>query len=290
LKLAFFGTPEVAATTLRALAKAGYQITSVVTRRDARRGRGGRVSPSPVKAAAQELGLPVAHDPEEAARSGAELGVVVAYGRIIKPGVLAVLPMVNVHLSLLPRWRGAAPVERAILAGDTETGVCIMKLDEGLDTGPVFGCEKVDIGEEETAPELSRRLGDLGTKLLLRMLTEGFPAPSPQVGEPTYAPKLGPAERHLDFAQPALSCLRVVRVGKAWTTWRGKRLLVHRARLVPGRSTGSVLSPGELSGNLVGTGEDVLELLVVQPEGKAPMPAAEWLRGARPKPAERLGP
>lgn len=330
MKLAFLGTPEVAAGTLRALVDAGHEISVVVTRRDARRGRGGELSPSPVKEVANELGLRVVYDAAEAARSGAELGVVVAYGRIIKGDVLARLPMVNVHFSLLPRWRGAAPVERALLAGDTETGVCLMRLDEGLDTGPVFSCERVSIGEEETASELRRRLGELGTRMLLRMLAAGFPAPSPQSGEPTYATKLDPAELHLDFTQPAKLCLRVVRVGKAWTTWRRKRLIVHRARLAEvnievnmegnvgpewrrsrglagqhgqsgaqaaGQSgsqavgqTSGVLGPGELSGRLVGTSKGTIELLVVQPEGRAPMPVDEWLRGARPSPGEHLGP
>jgi methionyl-tRNA formyltransferase len=121
--LAFLGTPEVAAGTLRALAAAGYEVAVVVTRPDTRRGRGNDASPSPVKVAAGQLGLPVVHKAADVVGTGAELGVVVAYGRIIKPEVLAAVPMVNVHFSLLPRWRGAAPVERAILAGDTETGV-----------------------------------------------------------------------------------------------------------------------------------------------------------------------
>lgn len=295
MRLAFFGTPEVAAATLRALVGAGHEVTLVVTRPDARRGRGRQLSPSPVKAVAAELGLAVGHDPREAPGSGAELGVVVAYGRVIKPEVLAALPMVNVHFSLLPRWRGAAPVERAVLAGDAETGVCIMQLDEGLDTGPVYGCEKVLIGEDETVPELRRRLGELGTRLLLRMLAEGFPPPSPQTGEPTYAAKLEPSELQLDFAQPAYVCLRTVRLGRAWTTWRGRRLIVLRARLATGTSgppdstARRELKPGELSGRFVGTGEGLLELVELQPEGKAAMAAEDWLRGARPRPGERLG-
>ena len=339
MRLAFLGTPDVAARTLRALHGAGHDVRVVVTRRDARRGRGSDLLPSPVKAVAEELGLPVAHTPDAVIGSGAELAVVVAYGRIIKANVLAELPMVNVHFSLLPRWRGAAPVERAVLAGDTETGVCLMKLDEGLDTGPVFARRAVEIGPEETAGELRSRLAELGTEMLLEALAEGLPEPVPQAGEATYAAKLDPAELHLDFSLPAEVCLRVVRVGRAWTTWRGRRLIVHRARLVrAGRAGGDLvpaggdlvpaggdlvpaggdlvpgggdlvlaggtvgagenlpaervpgeLAPGELAGDFVGTGDGVLQLLAVQPEGKASMPAGEWLRGARAKPGERLG-
>lgn len=272
---------------------AGHKVCVVVTRRDARRGRGAELGPSPVKVVANELGLPVAYDPAAVVASGAELGVVVAYGRIIKPDVLAKVPFVNVHFSLLPRWRGAAPVERAILAGDTETGVCLMKLEEGLDTGGVFACRAVAIGPEETAAELRRRLGQLGTDMLLDALSQGFPEPVPQVGEPTYAAKLAPSELRLDFGQPAEVCLRTVRVGKAWTTWRGRRLIVQRARLVEAPAAcaggGPPKGPGELAGDVVGTGAGALQLVVVQPEGKAPMGAAEWLRGARPRPGERLG-
>jgi methionyl-tRNA formyltransferase len=286
VRLAFLGTPDVAAAALQALAGAGHEIRVVVTRPDTRRGRGSTESPSPVKVAAGELGLPVVYKAAEAAAAGAELGVVVAYGRIIKPDVLAALPMVNVHFSLLPRWRGAAPVERAILAGDTETGVCLMRLEEGLDTGPVYARAVVPIGAEETAAELRQRLGHTGTDLLLAALATGFPVPEPQVGEPTYAAKLEAAELALDFARPAEICLRLVRVGRAWTTWRGKRLLVHRARVA---ATAATLSAGQLVGNIVGTGDGALELVVVQPEGRAPMNATEWARGARLQPGERLG-
>src|SRR5439155_5015611 len=131
----------------------GHDIRLVVTRADKRRGRGSALVPSPVKAAATELGLPVTASIDDVIDAGAELGVVVAYGRIIKPHVLDVLPMVNIHFSLLPRWRGAAPVERAILAGDEVTGVCVMALEEGLDTGPVYAREGRPIGEEETLEE-----------------------------------------------------------------------------------------------------------------------------------------
>lgn len=286
MRLAFLGTPEVAARALRAAHAAGHEVLVVVTKPDARRQRRGSLVPSPVKLVATELGVPVVYRPEDAVGSGAELGVVVAYGRLIKPQVLAELPMVNVHFSLLPRWRGAAPVERALLAGDSETGVSVMALDEGLDTGPVYARALTSIGPEETADELRFRLGQMGTDLLLRLLAEGLRTPEPQSGEPTYAPKVEPAELRLDFSQPAENCERVVRVGRAWTTWRGRRLLVLRARAVPSTVD---LSPGEVRGAAVGTGRGELLLMRVQVEGKAPMDAQAWERGARMAPGERLG-
>jgi len=258
----------------------------VVTRPDKRRGRGGAPSPSPVKAAASELGLPLAHSPAAVVGSGAELGVVVAYGQLIKPDVLAAVPMLNLHFSLLPRWRGAAPVERAILAGDPETGVSIMALDEGLDTGPVYSRVSTAIGPKETAAELRRRLGKIGNELLLRLLASPLDAPQPQAGESTYAAKLTPADLHLEFSNSAEQCHRLTRAGRAWTTWKGKRLLVHRARVT---QDGATLSPGEVHGTSVGTADGLLELLVVQPEGKPPMDAASWARGARLAPGDRLG-
>ena len=152
---------------------AGHDIALVVTQPDRRRARGAGLLPTPVKAAALELGLAVTDRVDDALDAGAELGVVVAFGRLIKPHVLAKLPMVNLHFSLLPRWRGAAPVERAILAGDTETGVCLMALEEGLDTGPVYACQRVTIGPEETAEELRDRLVEIGTAMLVERLAEG---------------------------------------------------------------------------------------------------------------------
>ena len=183
--------------------------------------------------AALELGLPVSHRVQDVVDAAADLGVVVAYGRIISAEVLDRLDMVNVHFSLLPRWRGAAPVERAILAGDTVTGVCLMAIDEGLDTGPVYRCEKVAIGDDETAAALVGRLAVTGAALLVSALDEGLGSPAPQRGEATYAAKITPEDLHLDWSQSAAELVRVVRVGRAWTTWRGKRLLVHQAARWP---------------------------------------------------------
>jgi methionyl-tRNA formyltransferase len=284
VKLAFLGTPEVAVPPLRALVADGHDVRLVVTRADKRRGRGGALLPSPVKAAALELGLPVTDRVDDVIDAGAELGVVVAFGRLIKPHVLDALPMVNVHFSLLPRWRGAAPLERAILAGDTETGVCLMQLEEGLDTGPVYACTRVEIGAEETLAELRARLVKAGTELLIESLRQGLGTPAPQRGEPTYADKIDPAEHRIDWTRPAAEVHRVVRVGDAWTTFRNKRLKVVRARL-----SSDGLEPGALDGLRVGAGDGALELVEVQPEGKAAMPAAAWLNGAHPGPDERLG-
>jgi methionyl-tRNA formyltransferase len=286
VKLAFLGTPEVAAGTLRALVAAGHDVAVVVTRADNRRGRGPASGPSPVKAVALGLGLPVVHRPAELVSYKPELGIVVAYGRLIKPDVLAEVPMVNIHFSLLPRWRGAAPVERAIMAGDTETGVCLMQLEEGLDTGPIFARSAISIGDDETADELRHQLGEIGTRLLLHALADGLGRSVPQTGEPTYAAKVEPAELHLDFSLPADVVNRTVRLGRAWTTFRGKRLLVRRARVL---RDDTALSAGQIQDNTVGTGEGALELQLVQPEGKPVMDAAAWARGAHPGPDERMG-
>jgi methionyl-tRNA formyltransferase len=271
---------------LRALVADGHEVVIVVTRVDKRRGRNETPKPTPVKAAALELGLPVSERIDDVLDAGAELGVVVAFGRIIKPEVLDALSLVNVHFSLLPRWRGAAPVERAILAGDPVTGVSLMGIDEGLDTGPVYRCEQVAIGAEETATELRRRLADLGAAMLVDALRDGLGTPRPQQGEATYATKLEPDELHLDWSRPALELQRVIRIGRAWTTWRGKRLLILSGHLVSGEAAGP---PGSLAGDLVATADGQLQLVTVQPEGRAAVAAPDWLRGARPQPGELLG-
>ncbi len=281
----FLGTPAAAVMPLRALHEKGYDIALVVTQPDKRRGRGSELLPSPVKAAAQELGLPVSHRVDDVIETGAQLGVVVAFGKLVKPHVLEAVPMVNVHFSLLPRWRGAAPVERAILAGDDETGVCLMELEAGLDTGPVLGRRVVPIGADETAEELRRRLTVEGTDLLLSQLQHGLSPGVPQEGAATYAAKLVPAELRLEWTDPAQQLHRVVRLGRAWTTFRGRRLGVLRSS--PSTDTG--LAPGEIRGARVGTGDGALELRDVQPEGRAAMTASAWLNGARPRPGERLG-
>jgi methionyl-tRNA formyltransferase len=166
------------------------------------------------------------------------------------------------------------------------TGVCIMALEEGLDTGPVYAREERPIGAEETLDEVRGALTDMGTRMLVDLLAAGLPEPQPQVGEPTYAAKIEPEEHHLDWRRPAVELHRVIRLGRAWTTFRGRRLRVLRARLVPGGK----LPPGALDAGalLAGTGDGALELVEVQPEGKGPQAAGAWRNGARLRPGERL--
>lgn len=264
MRLAYLGTPPMAVPPLEALVAAGHDVVLVVTGVDKRRGRGNELSPSPVKAAALRLGIPVSHTVDDVLAAGADLGVVVAFGRIIKPHVLAELPMVNLHFSLLPRWRGAAPVERALLAGDDTTGVCVMAVEEGLDTGGVYARVEVPIGPTTTADELRAELVEVGTRLLVDTLAAGLGEPVPQTGEPTYAAKIDPAELRIDWTRPGAEIDRLVRLGGAWTTFRGARTKIHAAELVDGA--------------LVPT--------VVQPEGKARMAYDAWRNGARPATGE----
>jgi methionyl-tRNA formyltransferase len=243
-----------------------------------------------VKAAALELGLAVSHSMEDVADAGVELAVVVAYGRIIPASLLARVPMVNLHFSLLPRWRGAAPVERALLAGDDETGVCLMKVEEGLDTGPVYGRLVVPIGPDEDLATLRDELVTAGCALLVAALADGaagLPVPVPQSGEATIAPKVTPDDLRLAWEEPAAQLHRVVRLGRAWTTFRGKRLGVLRA--TPVAAPVQAGPPGTLVGTVVCTGAGGLALDQVQPESRTPMPAGDWARGVRPLAGERLG-
>ena len=284
-RLVYLGTPEVAVAPLRALVAAGHDVALVVSRVDKRRGRGSERSPSPVKAAAVELGLPVSHNVADVLGVGADLGVVVAFGQLIRRPVLEQMPMVNLHFSLLPRWRGAAPVERALLAGDEVTGVCVMQLEEGLDTGPVFATGVVEIAPDATLRTLRDELVELGTEMLLDQLTSGFGRPSPQVGETTYAAKIDPSELQLDWSRPAVELDRLVRLGGAWTTFRGRRLKVLGAEVVLGGRG----APGALDGPCVGTGAGMLRPVLLQPEGKAAMAVKAWLNGAHPTTDDRLG-
>ncbi len=286
-RVAYLGTPELSVVPLRSLIAAGVEVAVVITRPDARRGRGSALSPSPVKAAALELGIPVSHDVNDVLSVGAEVGVVVAFGQLIRRPVLEALPMVNLHLSLLPRWRGAAPVERALMAGDTRTGVCLMQLEEGLDTGPVLGCVEVPITTSTTAADLRSELAHRGSALLVEQITAGLAQARPQEGEATYASKLAPAEFILDWSRTAVELDRLIRVGGASTTFRGRRLRITAAS--PGQGASDTARPGELVEDRVATRDGWLQLVEVQPEGKRPMPAVEWLRGARPGPGERLG-
>lgn len=295
-RLVFLGTPEAAVEPLRTLVRAGHDVALVVTRPDKRRGRGGALLPSPVKRAATELGLEVTDSLDTALDVGAELGVVVAYGRIIPVAVLERLPMVNLHFSLLPRWRGAAPVERAILEDDAETGVCLMAVEAGLDTGGIYAQVATTILDDETAEHLRSRLVVLGCGLLDEHLARGragLPLPRDQAGTPSYAEKVLPGERELRWDAPASQLRRVVRIGRAWTTFRRHRLGVLAAARTADED--GIVPPAGEPGALEGTdvwagGGSRLRLVTVQPEGKRPMAADEWIRGACPGPGERLGP
>ncbi|MGO9558312.1 MAG: methionyl-tRNA formyltransferase [Acidimicrobiales bacterium] len=289
-RLAFLGSAAVSAGCLRALHLAGHDVALVVTEPDKRRGRGGALIPTPVKLTATELGLLTTDRVADVTRASVELGVVVAFGRLIKPEVLGVVPMVNLHFSLLPRWRGAAPVERAILAGDDRTGVCLMQVEAGLDTGGVYERVETAIGPDETADELRERLGLLGTELLvdrLRLGVEQLGEPLRQEGEATYAAKLSVEDLRLDFTQGAPALVRIVRVGRAWTTWRGARLIVHRAQVEPADVGGN--EPGTIVAGRVATAEGWFVPREVQGEGRRRQSFAEWLRGSRPGEGERLG-
>jgi methionyl-tRNA formyltransferase len=291
MRIVFCGTPVDAVAPLAALHVAGHEIPLVVTQPDRRRGRRAEPSPSPVKSEAQQLGLEVS-TPDRAgdlvddiAALEADLGVVVAFGQLLPPALLAAtrLGFVNLHFSLLPRWRGAAPVERAVLAGDAQTGVCVMQLDEGLDTGPVFDCISTPIGDDESAGELRARLVDLGTPLLVRVVeTIEHVTPHEQQGEPTAADKLSVAEFRLDPAHPARELARVVRAGNprpgAWVLVDGRRIKVLRSHVVDG-------VPGPL-GTIdvdarLGTVDGLLAFDEVQPAGKGPMTGAAWRAGVR---------
>lgn len=290
--LVYLGTPEAAVAPLRALVEAGHRVRLVVSRPDRRRGRGASLVPSPVKQAALELGLPVTDRLEEVLSAGAELGVVVAYGAIVPSSLLDKVPMVNLHFSLLPRWRGAAPVERAILAGDTETGVCVMRLDAGLDTGPVLARRSTPIYPDEHAEALRSRLALMGADLLVDLLGGGLASLGPgeaQRGVPTYAAKIDADELRIDWEQPAEQIVRLVRLDRAHTSFRGRRLRVLDA-VVDVSAAGSALPGTLLPGGLVAAGAGTAVVLRrVQPDGRRPMDGAAWWIGARPEPGERLG-
>jgi methionyl-tRNA formyltransferase len=272
-RLVYLGTPAMAVPPLDALVTAGFEVALVVTRADTRRGRGGEVSPSPVKVAAMRLGIPVSHDVDAVLDVGADLGVVVAFGRLIRPNVLAELPFVNLHFSLLPRWRGAAPVERALLAGDPVTGVCLMRLEAGLDTGPVHARVEVPIGPDATGDSLRRRLVEVGTELLVEQLMSGIGPARPQTGDPTYAAKLTPDDLLLDWSSRSDVLDRQVRLGGAWTTLHGKRLKLHTVELLdPDEIGAEIRRDGTVGG---------LRLVTVQPEGRGAMSWRDFANGAR---------
>ncbi len=294
-RVVYFGTPEVAVAPLQALCGAGHDVALVVTRPPKRRGRRKAPTPSPVEDAAAVLGLKVTYDAKDAIAVEANLGVVVAYGEYIGDDVLEPRRTVNLHFSQLPRWRGAAPVERAILAGDTETGVCLIDIASEIDTGAVYRRTSTGIAEHETADELRARLCELGIGLLLDALAAGFGEPVPQTGEMTWAHKVDPGELRIDWSAPAEHVLRLVRVGGAWTTFRGRRLKVLDARLAtasdrPGLPAAISLEPRSSGGAtlVVAAGSGAVELVTVRSEGRPAAPARDWANGARIAGGERF--
>ncbi|MER5309645.1 methionyl-tRNA formyltransferase [Streptomyces sp. NPDC002773] len=309
MKLVFAGTPEVAVPALDALLSSGrHEVAAVVTRPDAPAGRGRRLVASPVAQRAEEAGIEVLkparpRDEEFLARLreiAPDCCPVVAYGALL-PKVALDIPArgwVNLHFSLLPAWRGAAPVQHSLMAGDQVTGASTFLIEEGLDSGPVYGVVTEDVRPTDTSGDLLTRLAFAGAGLLAATMDgieDGALQAVPQPVEGiTLAPKIQVEDAHVDFAAPALRVDRVVRgctpAPGAWTVFRGERLKLIQVTPLPDRTD---LAPGELAvgkNNVyAGTGSHAVELLWVQPQGKKPMKAADWARGVRIAPGERLG-
>lgn len=296
MRVLFAGTPAVAVPSLDALVQAGFDIVAVLTRPDAPIGRKRVLTPSPVARRAAELGIEVIHaakvDADVTARIAAidpDVAAIVAYGGLIPPAALDVPRhgWINLHFSLLPAWRGAAPVQRAVIAGDDVTGAVTFQLEAGLDTGPVFGTLTESVGPEDTAGLLLERLSHSGAVLLAQTLSAvdaGQAAPQPQHGDVSLAPKLTLDDGRIDWHQPALAIGRRARgvtpEPGAWTTLDGQRVKLEPVRLRPDVTD---LTPGALMLNgksvLAGTGSHAVELTRIQPAGKKMMAAADWARG-----------
>ena len=284
-RVAYIGTPAIAVDPLLKLVEEGYDIPLVVTGPDKRRGRGSSTSPSDVKREAERLGLNVSSNIDDLVSIDVDLAIVVAFGQLIPKHILDHVQMINIHFSLLPRWRGAAPLERAILAGDTKTGVCIMELEETLDTGGIYRCVEIPIGPNQTLEELRAKRVSEGVDLLLQSLEEGLGSPTPQLGEPSYAHKISSSELEIDWGLSSEEILRLVRLGRAWTTVSGSRLRVHSAKI--GSLTN--LEIGQRKGLSVGSCDGTVELLEVQPEGRKKMLAEDWMNGLSEKTNGYLG-
>lgn len=306
MRVVFFGTPAFAVPSLEALLGEGFDVAAVVTRPDRPRGRSRRAAaPSPVKAAATAEGLPVLqpeqpNTPEFAAQLRAlapDIGVVVAYGHILKPELLHVprRGMVNVHPSLLPELRGPAPIEWAILNGLATTGVTIMQMDEGLDSGPILHQIPHEIAPEITGGELAEHLAELGALALvetLALLEQDGLEPRPQdPARASYAPKLTRETARIRWSEPAERVARVIRAFDpkpgAWTLLDGREIKLFGARVVEGRGApGEVLAAGERL--VVAAGSGAVAVAEVQPAGKAAMEAAAWLRGRGARAGQRF--
>ena len=297
-RIVFAGTPEVAVPSLKALHAAGYDIAAVVTRPDAPLGRKRVLTPSPVAAAAAELGLPIIKaarlDDSATARIAAlepQLAVVVAYGGLVREPLLSLPPhgWINLHFSLLPRWRGAAPVQRSLMAGDRVTGAAVFQLVPALDAGDVFAQLEYEVPEDATAGDVLDALADRGATLLVDVvagIADGSAVAAPQEGEPTHAAKLTIEDGLLDWTEPAERVLDrfrgVTPEPGAHTVLDGARFKILAARRAEGTEA---LPPGVVTivkgGALVGTATDPILLERVQPAGKSAMAAADWARGAR---------
>jgi methionyl-tRNA formyltransferase len=299
LRVVFFGTPAFAVPTLEALLRSRHQVTGVVSQPDRPRGRGQRLEPTPVKAAALAAGLAVVQ-PErlktaeflDAFRAMApDLAVVAAYGRIIAEGVIAIprLGMINVHASLLPKYRGAAPIQRAVLNGDTETGVTIMRIVKELDAGPMFAQVAVSIGESATSAEVERSLAAVGGRLLVDVvdrMAEGSAAEVPQDDtRATWAPKITREEGLVDWSRPATAIHNQVRGltpwPHAWTHLEGLRLILTSTAVEPegGAARAGEVLEAAADRLRVRAGEGVIRILGLQPEGRRAMTAREFLAG-----------
>ncbi len=299
MRIIFAGSPAAAVPSLRAVAASGHELVAVLTREDSPFGRKRVLTPTPVARAAEELSLPVVKADRlgpvatELSALDADLGVIVAYGGLVREPLLSAPRhgWINLHFSLLPRWRGAAPVQRAIMAGDDVTGASVFQLVEELDAGPVYGRLTQSIGRNETAGHLLDSLAEAGAGLLTGVvdaIAEGTARAEGQVGEATLAPKLAIEDGRIDWSTTADAVDRRIRGTTpepgAFTTVDGVRLKVLDARIARDRPP---LPPGRLGfddGVLVGTGTAPVELVTVQPAGRRPMPAADWWRG-RPRSA-----
>ena len=304
LRIVFAGTPTAAVPSLRALAASDHEVVAAVTREDAPVGRKRLLTPTPVAVAAEDLGIPVLKAnriaPLEArlAALRADLGVIVAYGGLIREPLLSTprLGWINLHFSLLPRWRGAAPVQRALIAGDRETGAAVFQLVPELDAGPVFGTISQPVGGNETAGHLLEVLAASGAGLLTEVvdaLDAGTARATEQTGEVTLAPKLELEDGRLDWARPAAELDARIRgttpePGAFALLGDDERLKVLDAAIAHGES-GLGAGEFELRGGrlLVGTGSDPLHLVTVHPAGKRAMPAADWWRGQPRKDSDR---